>query len=185
MKRIKNIIFLVLIACCTGCTTWAVLEGGQAEFKDTGFKASMPEGWMGYMPADGFMATKDGHSLNYIRVQKIKFLQRLTNTKKRFQIGMLLHEILEVEMDSIKSNKMTFFINIIKNNPITIDGREAYRLEYEYEEKSGLKVKAIQCGFIYNNYVYRISFKAAKLHYHDSTIKDFEKFLESFKLLDV
>ena len=183
MKRLKCLLLLGLVVSCSGCATWAVLNGEQAEFKDVGFRADMPEGWMGYIPAYGFMATRDGYSLNHISVKKIKFLQRLAHTKKRFQTGMLLPEILEVELDSIRSNKEVSYINITKNEPMTIDGQESYRLEYEYEEKNGLKVKVIQCGFVHNDFVYRIVFKAAKLHYYDDTVADFEKFLDSFELL--
>lgn len=183
MNRVKAIVLFGLVVCSIGCTTWSVLKGGMHEWKDIGFKSSMPDNWMAYKPANGMLLTKDGYSLNHISVKKIKFLQRLANTNKRFQKGMLLHEILEIEIDSIKSNKEIFFFNIIKNEPITIDGLEGYRLEYEYEEKIGLRVKAIQCGFIYHDFVYRIVFKAPKLHYYDATIKDFESFFESFKLL--
>lgn len=183
MKKANGMFFLSLIIFFSGCATWTVLNGGEYRFNDVGFKASLPNDWMAYKPAYGFMMTKDGFSLNHISVKKIKFLQRLANTNKRFQKGMLLQEILEVEIDSIRSNKRIYYLNIIKNEPVTIDGLEAYRIEYEYEEKSGLKVKAIQSGFIYNGFVYRIVFKAARIHYYDATRKDFETFLESFKLL--
>lgn len=165
-----------------GCTTWVVQKSGEHYEKDVGFYAQMPEGWMNYKPAYGMMVTRDGYSLNHISVMRIKFLQKLSNTKKRFEKGMLLSEVLEIEMDRIQSDPGIFYFEVLKNEPIIIDGREAYRLEYQYRSENGLMTKAVQCGFIYDKYVYRIMFQAAALHYYDATLPDFTNFLKSFKL---
>ncbi len=182
MRKFFFIIFIVFGL--SGCATWTQMVQREYQEKGKGFKAEMPGDWMRYNLGPAFILTKDGITLNIIFVERIKYAKKLEHTKKIYFEGMSIQELVETEIDNIRSNEGIDKFQIISNQPQTIDGREAFRVEYTYAFlPAELKVHGIQYGFMEGKWIYRIRFEAAEQHYFKQTIKDFERFIKSFRVI--
>ncbi|MCB9771329.1 MAG: hypothetical protein H6754_02095 [Candidatus Omnitrophica bacterium] len=170
----------------SGCSTfkpWVAIE--KSEYVDTarGFKASVPVGWMRLTHSKDFFITYDGELLNDIIVEKSRLNTDLVNTKRKFLPEMTPQELAEVQIDSLKSNPNITNVVINSNKPTTVDGMHAFLLDYTCFNKDGLQYQARNIGFIYENWIYLISYEAPAQHYFAKYVGQFEAFLASFQLI--
>ncbi len=184
MKKIFFIAVVSLAVGVSGCTSWTQLTGREYQEKGKGFKAEMPQDWMRYNMGPHFMMTKDGTTLDIIFIERAKFDKKLEHTKKKYLQGMTIQELAEIEIDNIRSNGDIDKFQLISNQPVTLDGQSAFKMEYTYVFLlERLKIHAIHYGFIKDEWIYRIRFEAAEQHYFKKTRPDFERFINSFKLI--
>lgn len=174
-------IFFVLLSQGCALTTWTQLKGMVYKDGARRFEAEMPEGWMRLNAGNYFLITKDGVLLNRITVERVLLNKKLEFTKKVFAEGMSAFELSEVEVDNMKANPEYTRFQLISNKPQEADGRDGFRLEYFYVSKN-LDVHGIHQGFIYDKWAYRIRYEAADRHYFDKYKKDFERFIETFRI---
>lgn len=185
-KIFKKFIFLALVCLLSGCASfgpWTKIKGG--EYKDGArkFSAIAPADWMRFNMAKFFIMTKDGTVLDQIAVEMHRIDKKLEFTKKMYFKEMTIQDLAEIEIDNFKSNTDVSAFEITQNTPVMIDGREGFKVEYTYTAKGGLPVRGIHYGLMRDNFVYRIHYEAAAQHYFEKYKNDFERFIESFKLI--
>jgi hypothetical protein len=131
------------------------------------------------------LITRDGVSLQYIQIERVKIEDSLKHTKKKFSKGMLPQEVAEVVLDNIASDKDNLNLEVIENIPATISGIPGFKAVYTHKTMDGLKLKSIYYGFIMQDWFYGIYYTAALRYYFDKDIETFEKVLETFKLIKI
>ena len=184
MKKITVVLFMVFLCGCASMGTWAKTRGDKLHVdKARNFKAMLPADWMRLNYYKDFLISRDGPALDLISVRRIRFGDKLEKTKRVFTKDMTPQELAEVEIDNIKANENVSRVEIISNKPVVIDGVPSYSFEYAYETVEGLPVKGVMSGCIQNERVCRIQFEAASQHYFSFTLKDYEKFINSFVFL--
>ncbi len=178
MKKLLGILFIFVI----GCAPWTQV-GGLYKNESYNFSVELPQGWMKWNQGEHLFITRDGISLQYIQIGRVKIEEPLKHTKKKFSKGMLPQEAAEVYLDDIASNSNMINLEVIENLPATISGIPGFKAVYTYKNKDGLKLKNIHYGFIMENWVYGINYNAAQRYYFDKDTNQFEKVFESFKLI--
>lgn len=180
----KNLLLVLYVLMLAGCTTWTQLEGREYQEKGRGFKAEMSKDWMRFNLGPNFMMTKNGTTLDIISVARLKYDAKLDHTKKKYFEGMTVQELAEIEIDNIRANGGIDEFETAFNRPEMIDGQQAYRVEYSYVHMpGGLKIRGVLLGFLKDKLIYRIRFEAADQYYFGKARPDFDRFINSFKLL--
>ena len=180
---IKKILLIFVVLAFSGCVAWTKLSGRVYQEKGFGFRAEMAADWMRYSLVPYFLMTKDGIVLDSIFVERVRFNKKLDHTKKTYFEEMTAEELAEIEIDNIKSDD-SIDIDLISNRLERVDNRLAFRAEYiETINETGLKVHAIQYGFVEGKWIYRIIYKAVEQHYFPLTKGAFERFIETFQLI--
>ncbi len=177
----KFILVFVCASLVSGCAAFSQLRKESYEDDNRLFTASVPVGWMRYNFGKEFLITRDGIVLNAIAVSRRKLDEKLDFTKKKFTTDMLPQDLAEVELDDLKSVAGINRFTLLSNEPATLDGRSGFRVEYGYYTQSGLKMRGIRYGFLEKEWIYRIRYEAPTQHYFQYSLKDFKKFMESFK----
>lgn len=177
----KKYLYVILIF-VVGCAPWTQV-GGLYKQESHNFSVELPQGWMKWNQGEHLFITRDGVSLQYIQIGRVKIEDPLKHTKKKFSKGMLPQEVAEVYLDNIASNSDMINLEVIENIPATIHGIPGFKSIYTYKNKDGLKFKSIHYGFMVENYVYSINYNAAQRYYFDKDINIFDKVVDSFKLI--
>lgn len=188
MKRniLNYFLWLILLTLC-GCASlnpWTSLKS--EEYKDGArkFEATIPEGWKRFNQVRYFLMTKDGIVLDRIIVDRQKINTKLEYTKKQFTKEMMPQDLADVEIDNFKADQTIGRFSLLNNIPVKIAGRDAFQIEYTYRVvKGGLRIRGIQYGFPYEDWIYRIRYEAADQHYFQKCKDDFEHFLKSFHII--
>jgi hypothetical protein len=185
---VKNIIVALLFVAMlsiVGCGTWSTVGG---VYKDSHLNISteLPLEWKRLKSTkDGRLTiTRDGLSLQEIRIARFALGKDLPNTKKKITQGMLPQEAAEILIDDLNSDFELANKNILENTPETIDGFSGFKISYSFETIKGLKKKAIAFGFLTSKWVYLISYNAPSRYYFDKDFPSFEKVRGSFTLID-
>ena len=160
------------------------VERGTYQNKRQGFAVTMvDDDWMQRRRADGWVITRDGELLQYIRIQRQPLEADLMTTRRRFSQGMNPLELSEIELDVLRSQRNIGYFQVLSNTPTTVGGSQGFRLEYSLRRHSGLQVRGIRYGFIHQDRVFRLQFEAADEYYFDQYQKKFENIVENFKVL--
>jgi hypothetical protein len=138
---------------------------------------------MRWSRGESLLITRDGLSLQYIQIGRMKIENSLKHTKKKFSKGMLPQETAEVALDNMASNPDILNLEVIENIPATVNGIPGFKAIYTYKSKDGLKLKSIFYGLMIGDWFYSIQYDAAQRYYFDKDLKTFEKILESFRLI--
>ena len=178
MKKLLWIVLILLV----GCPPWTQV-GGLYKNESYNFSAELPQGWMRWSRGEHLLITRDGLSLQYIQIGRMKIEDPMKHTKKKFSKGMLPQEASEVALDNMASNPDFLNLEVIENTPATVNGIPGFKAGYTYKNKDGLRLKSIFYGFIIGDWFYSINYNAAQRYYFDKDLKTFEKVLESFKLI--
>ncbi len=175
---------VLFLSGCAILSPWTQLRN--AEYKDGArdFAAVVPVGWMRFNLPAYFIMTKDGTVLDKIVVDRRKFNSKLEFTKKVYTKDMVPQDLAEVEIDNLRASGQFSRVEVLSNTPATIGGQEGFRIEYTYVvTNGGLRMQGIHYGFRYKDWIYRVYYEASKQHYFEKSRKDFERFVESFRLL--
>ena len=184
MRRAISLFFALCLAGCASLTPWTQLKSGEYKDGARDFSSVVPLDWMRFNQLSYFVMTRDGTVLDRIVVAREKNNAKLEFTKKVFTKEMTTEDLAEVEIDNLKAGDQIGKLEILSNKPAAIGGQEGFRLEYTYViTPGGLKIHGIEYGFRYKDWIYRVLFEAAAQHYFDSTLGDFQKFVDHFRLL--
>ncbi len=183
-RRFLPILFLFFLAGCASLSPWTQLK--KAEYKDGArdFAATIPVGWMRFNLTGYFIMTRDGTVLNRIVVGRQKNNTKLEFTKKVYTKDMTPQELSEIEADNLGSSDQIGRVEILSNKPAKIGGQDGFRIEYVYVvTEGGLRGRGVQYGFRHKDWVYRVFYEASAQYYFDAYRKDFDRFVESFRLM--
>ena len=182
MKRI--ILFcLCVIFLLGGCAPWAMM-GGKYTMSSQNFEAVFPEGWRRHnLTKEALLATKDGLTLQQIRIGRFSVDTELAYTKKKFSKEMFPQEAAAVVIDNAHSNPNSMNIQIIENMPVMIGGHSGFKIVYSYQTGEGLELKTVQYGFLLTDWYYYLNYIAPARYYFEKELPAFEKVKETFKTL--
>jgi len=182
MKKALSICFILALI-LGGCAPW-IMVGGNYENSTQNFKAEFPKGWRKYnLSKDDVLITKDGLSLQFMRISRSPIEKELQHTKKKFSKGMLPQEIAEIVVQNFRSNPNIMNQQVLANNPAEIGGYPGFNIVIAFQTKGGLTKQSIVYGFLSGESYYEILYETAKRYYFEKDEADFEKVKDTFKLL--
>ncbi|KQT38167.1 PsbP-related protein [Methylophilus sp. Leaf414] len=187
MHFYKKIIIFSLITLLTSC-------GGpftrltKAEYVDTNknFKVSLPVGWVqinGYQSENALWISKDGYSLQSIRIEALKPDKAFSRIKKPAAANMPISDLAELELAEIKAKSSNAAsIKVLENTLENVSDQKAFRLHIQYLNEKGLRFEQVTYGLVSAQNYYRISYQAPSIHYFERDKQTFNQTVTSFKI---
>ncbi|HSG05439.1 MAG TPA: hypothetical protein VLB09_03470, partial [Nitrospiria bacterium] len=86
-------------------------------------------------------------------------------------------------MDGVFSGPDVFHPEILKNEPVTVDGVSGFRVLYSFKTATGLKKKGVYTGFIAEKWFYFLRYSAPEQHYFEHDLEVYDRMVRSFRLL--
>ena len=168
-----------------GCATWQYIPKDNTRWRSGGIEATLPKGWVKYASITHLLfLTKDGILLQRITIGSKPLSKELPLTKKKLKADMLLQDVSGIISDDLSLNQEYKNFKLEENKPVAIGGIEAFRLTYTYNNEDFMKYKSITYGFILNKKYYEIEYVAARQHYFDRDLADFESFIKTLTIED-
>jgi len=182
-RVMKSLCVLLVVAFLSGCATFKYVGDKDLAWKCRHFEATLPSGWTIYNAFGYYLyLTRDGLNLQGIQITHSKTNKELPNTKKKITEDMLLQEIAEVMIDEFELDQNYKNFEVASNRPVKLGGADAFRLEYSYSNDLFVKYSGITYGFVMKKKYYEVKYLATNQHYYQSGLKDFEAFIETFRL---
>ena len=182
MKKVLNACFIIALV-IGGCAPW-IMVGGNFEDSKQNFKAEFPDGWRKFnLSSKEVLITKDGISLQFIRISKKPIDMEFQHTEKRFTKDMLPQEVAETVLQDFRSNPELMNQQILSNNPSIIAGQPGFHIVMTFQTNNGLTKQSVKYGFLSGDYYYELLYEAPQRYYFVLYESDFEKVKETFKLL--
>ena len=162
----KDLFIGIIIALFLGgCSPW-VMVGGNYENPSQNFKAEFPDGWRKLnLSKDDVLVTKDGLSLQFIRISRSPIEKQLQYTEKKLTKGMLPQEVAEIVIQNFRSNSEIMNQQVLANNPALIGGNPGFNIVLSFQTKAGLTKQSILYGFLSGESYYEIRYEAAQRYY--------------------
>lgn len=190
---VKAALVLRVVACAlSSCAPWVQVEGapwvqveGPYRMDPQGYEVNLPVGWRrATFVQDALLLTRDGVSLQYIRIEQVAVGDELTHTKKKVTKGMSPQEVAQVELDEVRSDQGIRNLELVDNVPFQVAGLSGFKLVYTFRAENGLRLKRVYYGVLVRGWVYRIQYQAPARYYFDKDLPTFERVLESFRVTD-
>jgi hypothetical protein len=173
---------MVFLSALSGCAPWVMVEG-PFRMDAHGYEANLPAGWRrATTVSDSLLLTRDGISLQYIRIERVAVGHELTHTKKKFAKGMPPEEVAEVELDEVRSDQGMWNVELLENVAFQVAGLPGFKLVYIFRTENGLRLKRVHYGVLVRDWVYRVQYQAAARYYFDKDLATFERVRESLKV---
>ncbi len=180
MKRLGITALATVLA---GCATWSPATKTEA-YREVRIEANLPSDWMRMKRGNEIVFTRDGISLEYIKIRRSEPEEAMPHTEHELRLGMLPYEIADFAIDEIRLTEGVTNFALIENSPSEIDGRPCYRLLYSHRINSALKVKTVEFGCWARKDFYRIEYRAAAQHYFDRYFDDFKRFKDGIHFVE-
>lgn len=172
----------LLLLFSTGCSLWVPVEGKYVSAEHQ-FEAELPATWRRFhSTGEGLTLTRDGLSLQALRVVRVPFDKELRFTKRKLHKGMVNHEVAEVVIDNLRSNQMMSNFEIVENVPVNVGGYPGFKVVYSYQAKDNLKISGIHYGSLVDQWYYYLVFEAPSRHYFSRDQATFEQVKKTFKI---
>lgn len=178
-----TLVLVFLLSALSGCAPWVQVEGPY-RMDSQGYEASLPAGWRRATSVeDSLLLTRDGVSLQYIRIERVATGDELAHTKKKFAKGMSPQDVGEVELEEVRSDQGMRNFELLENIPFQVAGLPGFKLVYTFKTGNGLRLKRVHYGVLVRDWVYRVQYQAPARYYFDKDILTFERVRESLRLL--
>jgi hypothetical protein len=149
------------------------------------YEVTLPAGWRRATEvSDALLLTRDGVSLQAIRVERVAVGQELPHTKKKFAKGMAPQDVAEIEVDEARLNQGIRNLELLENAPFKVAGLPGFKLICSFKTEDGLRLKRVHYGVLVRDWVYRIQYQAAARYYFDKDLATFERVRESFRVTE-
>ena len=205
LMPVKAALILGVVACAhSGCAPWVQVGGPYRgslsphsvnpssvggyppdPVNRSDFQVTLPAEWRrAAFVQDALLLTRDGVSLQYIKIGLVAVGDELTNTKKKFAKGMLAQDVAALELDEVRSDQTLRSFALVENIPFQFAGLPGFKLVYAFRAENGLRLKRVHYGVMVRDWVYRVQYQAPARHYFDKDLATFERVRESFKVTD-
>lgn len=182
-KRANLVLVLVICAVMNGCTTMQLVKPGKTKWKSSKFSSTLPVGWVRFSSFGNWLSlTRDGQFLQYISLSHTKTNKELKNTKVKLTEDLLIQEVADIIKNELSLTPDISGFESVSLKPATLDGLEAFRLEYTYKNKELVDYHGIVYGFILNKKYYEIQYSAMEQHYYKAGLQAFEDFVKDFRV---
>ncbi|MDH3377733.1 MAG: hypothetical protein OEQ39_12355 [Gammaproteobacteria bacterium] len=186
MKRLVQLPILILcLMFIAGCATmaWTRVDTAATADPSGNFTVDLPVGWVRLnAQRDAITLTRDGMGIQYITARRRSHKAAFSNLKKSVAPDILPTELAELAIAEMKSSQGLAEYNVLTNAPTTISGHTGFRLHMRLKVPSGLTYDGVVYGFVDEDGFYYIEFWAARLHYFDRDLANFERVVASFRL---
>ena len=178
----KRLLFLLISLCLMTSCASSAYQRSLKDLPDYDFSVDIPKGWWKPEYINKYLITKDGAFKQYVLIQQRPIDRPFKHTRKTINKGMLPQESAGIVIDEIASDRNITNFAVIENTPVVIDGHEGFKILFTYKNKKGAAFKTVYYGFISGTSFYTIRYNAARRHYFQKDITDFNKIVASFKL---
>jgi hypothetical protein len=149
-----------------------------------GFEVNLPAGWRrATTVSDSLLLTRDGVSLQYIRIARVAVGDELAHTQKKFAKRMSPQDIGEVELEEVRSDQAVRNFELLESVPFQVAGFPGFKLVYSFRAVNGLRLKRVHYGVLVRDRVYRVQYQAPARYYFEKDLATFERVRESLRLL--
>jgi hypothetical protein len=173
---------IFLLSALGGCAPWVQVEGPY-RMDAQGYEANLPAGWRrATTVSDSLLITRDGVSLQCIKIERVPIGDELKHTKKQFAKRMSAQDVAEVELDEVRSDQGMRNFELLENVPFQVAGLPGFKLIYTFRAEDGLRLKRVHYGVLVRDGVYRIQYQAPARYYFEKDLATFERVRESFRV---
>ena len=178
----KLLCAIILLLCLYGCSLW-VPVGGKYVSAEHQFETELPVSWRRMdSTRDGLILTRDGLSLQAVKIMRNPLGQELPFTKRKLIKGMLNQEASEIIIDDFRSNQSMSNFQILENVPVELSGYPGFKIVYSFQTKENLKKSGIYYGSLVDQWHYYLLFEAPSRHYFSRDQPSFEQVKTTFKI---
>lgn len=187
--RRRGMLIAAGVALCvasSGCIApiWSVVPDAPQPYPMTTIQITgrMPNGWMSssYEPLGGvWHFTKHGDELERIYLRRWPKTTVVKGTNRSIREDMALQEIADLSLDSRRLDEGVTRLEVLSNQPTTVDDRACYRIDYRYRDGIGLPRRTVEVGCPIATWMYRFEFDAPMQHYFETQLPAFEALVES------
>jgi len=182
LNIIKLLIVGFAILTIHGCGTWVKPSGNSmTQSPDGSFKVKTPSGWMLLSANNLLLMSVEGPDLQKIVAQKKDHEDAFENIKKPSKADMLASELAELTISNLKAESSNLNIEVLSNQPVTIDNKEAFRVHMRFYNDRGLTLERIVYGLADKKGFYRLIYQAPKIYYFSRSLNQFETVVKSFQ----
>jgi hypothetical protein len=175
---------MTLLSSCGGPFT----RLAKSEFADTNknFKVNLPVGWVqvtGPQSGDALWISRDGYSLQSIRIDTLKPEKAFASIKKEANVNIPISDLAELELAETKAKSANAAsIKVLANTLENVSDQKAFRLHIQYLNDKGLRFEQIIYGLVSAKYYYKLSYQAPTIHYFERDKQTFNQVVASFKM---
>ena len=177
----KCLPFFICLLFVFSCAS-AAKESSLKKLPEADFSVAIPDGWWKPEFTNKYLITKDGPFLQYVLIQRRPINKSFRYTQKKIKRGMLPQEAAGIIIDELASDRFLMNLKVIENGPATVDGQDGFKILFTYNDKKGSPFKTLYYGFINGGSLYNLRYCAARRHYFDKDVAEFEQIKNSFKL---
>lgn len=174
---------------CLSIVSLTFLAGGCATYSNapksfshsrTRLTVALPPNWLRFNQSlPTWVLTKDGLQLEIIAISVIRTGEKMKDTDRRYQKGMLPFEIAELSLAILKTKDEVNDLKIDKIELASIAGRDGYSASATFVDGQGLPKKLLLYGAMIDDFVCEFCFAAEESVYFDKYKGDFERLLAS------
>ena len=180
MKKILNLGILLVLCSMMGCGGWSYLKTSKTEVVNKSYSFQTPQGWMEIKFGKQFTMTRDGVSLQSIKVAFLDKEKALENIKKEYPENALSYEFSELYLAEFKKINESINIELVENKPVTIAGQDGFRLHLKTQNNNGVAYQIVITGLPTKEGLYTLSYEAPSIRYFDMDLENYERLTKSF-----
>lgn len=186
MNRPHRVVLLVLVVLLASCavTQWTRIDETNRAYKGEHFSISLPDGWLRLGGEDRLLLSKDGPDLQRIFVEYRPHENAFEQLEKDSSPMMLPSELAELTVAELKQSQEGGLpsLEILRNEPLDIAGHLGFGLHLAYRTDSGLRVEMLVRGFVDQQGLYLVIYRAPTLHFFDRDRPAFEALTASLRV---
>lgn len=187
MHFYKKTLIIIVMAWLTACGgPFTRLTKSDYVDINKNYTVSLPVGWVqitGPQSGDALWISKDGYSLQSIRIDTFKPEKAFAGIKKSATTAMPISDLAELELAEIKAKSSNAAsIKVLENTLENVSAQKAFRLHIQYLNDKGLRFEQITYGLVSAKNYYRINYQAPSIHYFERDKQTFSQTVASFKI---
>ena len=169
---------------------WEMVVDGQPFVQKDGlYTIQFPSGWrwLKQPGGDGSAASRDGLPIQYIIVEFRKHKKAFRALKQDSSPELMPQELAEKVLADETASGSLQNVEMLANEPATLAGHPAFRLEYEYKQSvdtGSVRFREVVIGSNSPQGIYLVSYRAPVLHFFERDRETFEKTLATFAFSD-
>jgi len=181
MLRITSAIILSFLL--TACNTWQRIDASSTLVETDQYSVVMPVGWVQLQVGEHLLVTRDGPDLQKIQITVSEADKAFAAIEKSSSESLLPSELAELYIANLRKQHDNGLpsLEVVTNQPATVDGRSGFELMLRYKSDNGLWYQQRVTGFAVGDVFYSIVYRAPALHYYALDDRQYGEVLAAFK----
>ncbi|HEU4684989.1 MAG TPA: hypothetical protein VFS39_10860 [Nitrospira sp.] len=191
LVRILLALSLLSVAGCLPRPAKLAPVGAHEILPSDQIEVEWPLEWMTFRPTENddnakkegivLLLSRDGFSLQTIRLTKQAAGADFKYTQKKLSTGMLPQEVAELTLDNIRANPEVIDLSVIESAPATVLGAPGFKLRYTYRGKTGLTREVGMYGCLDRDMLVILSLDAPRRYYFEKDWPVLDKVKDSLR----